>query len=231
MSVQFDPVPLLASVRAGELYTSWRDAYPTVSQRPEMEPLPPVAGEGGLLIRLGDPIGGRLWFEASDGAYLVQLQANRLALNWRRVGNAAYPRYPAVAERFDQAWRTLATLPDVTITPNRTEVTYVNVIPRPPHEVIAGWVNPVCTPGAGTVQSTFDQLITLESGVVARCSTSIVGSFAEQEHTRLTLSVISDMSDDAQDVVHLQRVAHDWIVRRFKDITAEDMHREWGEET
>lgn len=230
LAVQFDSVPFLASLQAAALYQRWRDQYPNVRQFPEMEPMQPASGEPGILIRLGDPVGGRLWFQAAESDYLLQLQSDRFVLNWRRTSSNIYPRYPALAMRFFQSWATLEEVSESRPRPNRAEVTYVNQLAMGPHRVLEGWQNPVCAPRAGRVHATFDQQVEIPGGTDARAVTSVIGEYGETERTDLTLSVRVDLSADA-DLNGVLQAAHDHIVRRFKVITPSERHREWGAET
>lgn len=51
----------------------------------------------------------RTWLISPDGTRLIQLQGDRISLNWRRAGEAgAYPRYATLRREFRRHFKTLA---------------------------------------------------------------------------------------------------------------------------
>jgi hypothetical protein len=73
---------------------------------------------------------------AEDEAELLQLQHDRLILNWRRLGEGAYPSYEALRARFSARWQEfLGAIADAGhVRPTIVEVTFVNTLPA-----TAGW--------------------------------------------------------------------------------------------
>lgn len=132
LAVGFEVLLGLRAIELGPLWRTWQQDYPTLDEQP---PLPPEPGDGetGFLVSFGAPPLGRQMFSAADGSRLLQLQADRLILNWRRsVDGGAYPRYPAlraeVERRLDDV-QTLSRDRDARpIVPRRVELTYVNLI-------------------------------------------------------------------------------------------------------
>lgn len=183
-----------------------------------------------MFLSLGGAPAGRLWFETSDRDFLIQLQSDRLVVNWRRTGEAAvYPRFPALREHFVAAWRNLAEaigedMPQV----RQIEVTYVNSIPHPPSEVVRGWNGPMMAQGSGSLSAALDARIDLEGGVNAIRRTAVDGSFGESGATSLTLTVMSEPSASI-DFLGVVDASREHIVKRFKEITDERMHLEWGD--
>jgi len=73
----------------------------------------------------------RTWFISADDSVLIQLQADRLLLNWRRgATNAEYPHFETVSGRFRAIYQQFeAFVADAelgTIQPEFCEMTYVN---------------------------------------------------------------------------------------------------------
>ncbi|MER6007423.1 TIGR04255 family protein [Nonomuraea angiospora] len=99
MDVQFRALLDLRGLRLAPLYETWREAYPKVEEQPPLVP----AIEGAALpfqLNIGSvPI--RYWFVSEQGNDLVQLQPDRLSVNWREItGAEQYPRYTYVREVF-----------------------------------------------------------------------------------------------------------------------------------
>lgn len=97
--VQFRPITGLRGMAIAPLYNRWRDRFPTVEEQP---PLPPVletspAGGPSMQLFVGNNLDVRRWFIDDSGRELVQLQQDRLIVNWRE-GNTGgtYPRFGSV---------------------------------------------------------------------------------------------------------------------------------------
>jgi uncharacterized protein (TIGR04255 family) len=141
LSVQFEAVAALKAVHLGVFWDRHlREQYPTAE---EVDPLPHMieffAGHSSLdddvQFVTGPLPTKRQWFISADGTRLVQMQQDRLIVNWRKIKDEDdYPRYGVLREelqRIAEAFEyyilnvTAATFPPVT----QTEVTYVNRIP------------------------------------------------------------------------------------------------------
>jgi uncharacterized protein (TIGR04255 family) len=115
LSVQFQPLQMFTSAHAGEF---WQLIKPDFSVSQEQPPLAPI-GEffsqprgapnfPPFTIQMGT-MGIRNWFSTSDGTYLLQLQRDRLALNWRKTSTGSvYPRYPAIRKKFVELFELFA---------------------------------------------------------------------------------------------------------------------------
>jgi uncharacterized protein (TIGR04255 family) len=137
LGVQFKPLLGLRAIELGVLRDRWREEYPTIQEQP---PLPPTVETEPLSapvvqITVGPALQSRLWFLSEDETELVQLQHDRLNVNWRRLSqDQTYPHYPAVRDRFVQRFRDLASivserhLGELLI--SQVELNYINVVPR-----------------------------------------------------------------------------------------------------
>lgn len=79
------------------------------------------------------PPAGRLWFVSRDGASLVQLQPDRLYVNWRSTEAAsAYPRWAHVrdtfAERLHDVFEFVHLAEGRVPAIGQVEVTYINAL-------------------------------------------------------------------------------------------------------
>lgn len=141
LSVQFRSLPGLRGLAVAPLRERWRDRYPRVE---EQLPLPPMMDGntvGGPFLRFNQGFPAtRFWFMSDDGTELVQLQHDRLSVNWRELGSGkAYPRYAAMREQFAGRYGDLANftaaegLGDVHVT--QLELTYINAVTVDPGDM------------------------------------------------------------------------------------------------
>ena len=84
LSVQFKQKPQFAGAHAGIFWQRIEQVYPEVQEHPPLGPIDELFGPSqmsAIEFQLGPP-GSRHWFLSRDGHRLVQLQRDRLALNW-----------------------------------------------------------------------------------------------------------------------------------------------------
>ena len=84
------------SFKAGqalEIRDQLRGQYPRVELLDALPPQPPLGLSGSFVgLSVGGPP-NRWWFISEDDSHLVQLQHDRLLLNWRKSTNTEYPRH------------------------------------------------------------------------------------------------------------------------------------------
>lgn len=87
--------------QAMEVRDRLRDSYPRVDLLPALPPLPPLGLSGSFFGLSVGSHPNRWWFISEDDSHLVQLQHDRLLLNWRKSpGRAEYPRHHNLLPRF-----------------------------------------------------------------------------------------------------------------------------------
>ena len=139
MAIGFAPEHLLSGPMLPEALGSW------FTERGSIEAAPPYVmptesesgstawstGASQLQLRQVD-LHPRYWIISRDSAYVVQVQPDYLALNWRREEtNRPYVRYEVLRSRFDNLVSTLRenlAIHDRALAPLKAELTYVNVI-------------------------------------------------------------------------------------------------------
>jgi uncharacterized protein (TIGR04255 family) len=135
LGVQFRPLFAMRGLALASLWDRWRQDYPRIEEQPALPSA--VEGEPTLVPQLQlnfvslPPT--RQWFLNESGTHLVQLQPDRLMINWR-AGNPAsdYPRYRNIRELFVARFGDLAQfvaeqeLGALEIV--QAEVTYINAI-------------------------------------------------------------------------------------------------------
>jgi uncharacterized protein (TIGR04255 family) len=134
--IQFEPIGL-SIVHPGQFYEVVAARYPKVDTRDPLLPVREAFGPAAMLqqsFRLEMASAAempRSWFLSADDAFIVQLQKDRLLLNWRFVERgASYPRYNGMRKEFNDLYGALegfATNKQLgPVTPNQVEITYIS---------------------------------------------------------------------------------------------------------
>jgi uncharacterized protein (TIGR04255 family) len=197
----------------------------------------------------------RTWFISSDGTQLVQLQPDRLSLNWRRLGDASrYPRFRNLRKDFRRYLATLqqcvserSTMP---IQVNMSEVTYVNPIEvsmppqgggHPPLSSILNRIRP--RPRAAFLPHVEDaqfqtrwRIPGSEIGVDGRPAGRLyfTASPGLKPPDGVPIYVVTltgrvlPAGESERAALDAMDVAHRWVVLGFKDLTTDKMHQQWG---
>jgi uncharacterized protein (TIGR04255 family) len=136
LGVQFPSI--LNPVHVGLYYQRVKSRFPKIQVHPPVFPVlenlgtspprvPQFTINPGML-----PMQPRMWFLSDDDNFLIQLQSDRLIVNWRRDEKGTpYPHFEAVQEVFTKAFDELEALlkaEDVSIAANQCEVVYINPI-------------------------------------------------------------------------------------------------------
>lgn len=128
VGVVFSPRPDLLIAHIGDFWSLIRDRYP----RTEHAQLVLGEGEAPVQDRFGNWL-PRVWFLGEDNSMVVQVQQDRLYVNWRATDKESpYPRFPAVKNEFDRVWLLfvdrVAALTGAQPVPVRVELSYTNFI-------------------------------------------------------------------------------------------------------
>ncbi len=238
--VRFNPPLDLKIPLLGLLWEKVRRTHPTIEQQPPIAP-------GGALVTdttTGLPI-PRLWFINKTDDELIQVQRDLLYFNWRRRGDE-YPRIGRVFDGFNMAFEKLNELvQEQEIAPvviAGQELTYINQIPQGeawkefsdlgklfPHlanttartrflpiPTSVSWQGRFALPeGRGNLEARLMPAMRKESG---------------ESILTFQLTATCNESPESHDELHAWfRLAHEWIVNAFVDLTSEDVQRDlWG---
>ncbi|MGN5378723.1 TIGR04255 family protein [Streptomyces lasalocidi] len=138
LSVTMPPQPMLVGPRIPEILGSWYDDHRHVQvvqpyvMPMEQDPSIGPAVQSGTSINFTTGVESRYWLHSKDGAEVVQVQPDYLALNWKRTyPGQIYPHFAALRDRFaellksaDQGLKPFGG----SVSPVRAELTYINFI-------------------------------------------------------------------------------------------------------
>jgi uncharacterized protein (TIGR04255 family) len=212
----------------------------------EQPPLPPAIETLGLQpvqFSFGPAFQSRVLFFDEPEAELVQMQHDRLTVNWRRTpGAPPYPRYPYVRRSFEdrltdvQTFVAEAGLGSIAIT--QAEVTYINAI-QPDEgrqgrleQVLRDWL-PSDVHHLGEPEQARAALVFVVPDLgrppVRMYVTAAPAQGPDgQPVIFLTLTVRGAPAEEGVDgAVRFLDGAHDHVVRSFAELTPTTMHERW----
>ncbi|HJQ17141.1 MAG TPA: TIGR04255 family protein, partial [Allosphingosinicella sp.] len=139
LGVQFATPAGYSQIRAGEVWSLYREDYPEVEEHPMLPASFETFGprNRGIQPQLEFIQGAshdRFWFLSPDRTELIQFQNNRLLHNWREIPGTdiTYPRFDYMIGRFESEIRKFSSyakeLSGQDININQCEVTYINNI-------------------------------------------------------------------------------------------------------
>lgn len=243
--VQFEAPAGFGSVHFGRFHEMVRDEYPDVE---ELAPLV-EAFEGPLGVQAHGQITfelpplRRLFFKATNGNFLLQVQPTRFLTNWRRVRTTdEYPRFSAAFERFTSGWNAFLGMlgkngiaaPRI----NQYELTYINHLGQPGDTFpaafpkylrFAPWgAGPdalLRDPKAGMFRLTYP----LGSTTGSLHVTVNHGVKAENQQPVMVIDMTArgPAAPDGSDMKSWFDLGHEYIVRGFTETTSDEAHRSW----
>jgi uncharacterized protein (TIGR04255 family) len=244
LTAQFRSLPGMQGVKLGPLRELWSDQYPKVEEQP---PLPYMAeGEapGGplLLFNLGSPA-VRFWFLSDDGTELVQLQHDRLSVNWRELGSGkAYPRFPTMRQMFADRFTDLTNfvavegLGQLHIT--QLELTYINAITVDPSDmgklerILSTW-QAVPSHHLGAPQQVRTEMSFQVKDLGAGAARFWVQVGPGQRGAGVPATLFSLLirgvpaGEGLKEALTFLDDAHQHVVRSFTELTTSEMHANW----
>jgi len=242
--VQFRPIAGLRGMALAPLYNQWRERFPTVQEQP---PLPPMeastVGGPGVQIFLGNSPDVRLWFIDESGREVIQIQQDRLIVNWREgEPRGRYPRYNSVRDNLESRLSDLSNF--VTqenlgkLEISHGEVSYINAIDAPEEDfgaldkILVGWPkfadHHLGNPKAARVSLDFS---VPDVGEMTSLRVSLgPGGRSSGEISMFMTMTVEGRTDGASSDAALAFIdaAHDHLVRSFAEITTAAQHESWG---
>lgn len=240
LGIQFDPLVKLNPIEIGRLSEIWRKDFPDNLEQPA---LPHLFGSNmsippSIQIAIGQSP-RRYWFLNKTGDHLIQLQNDRMIVNWRKITkDLSYPRYWSIKEMlktkfedFNQFVKKNA-LGEIKI--DRIEAAYVNLIdvsstePNKLENVVRFWNvaenHHLGEPNIVNVNVQFDAPDPLKMNV----SLASASGIDEKPTLSMTIQVFGKpFTDKVESALEALDVAHVHIVKSFDELTVQTMHDKW----
>lgn len=248
LDVQFRTIPELHGLRLAPLWDAWRADLPVLQEQPPLASL--IEGSGGessqqveFVTVLPHP---RYWFLSADGTELVQLQQDRLAVNWRAIHGAEYPRYQAVRAMME---RRMAQLENYLVAEGlsapqivQAEISYVNAIAVDADErgdltrLFRAWsglpAHHLGEPAEARLNLTFDVPDLGKSPVRLYVTVGPGQSPDGSSGLFLNLTIRGNPGGlGIDDALHFIDGGHEHIVQSFDELTTEALHKLWRKRT
>ncbi len=249
--VQFRPLPMTIA-HPGLFYARVRERYPAVQT---VAPLPPVR-------EIFEPTGAarmqlsfatqeelpRAWFVSADDTMLIQVQRERLLINWRKgAGDAEYPHFETVSAEFQRIYADFAAFADEqglgAIEPDQCEMTYINHLHPPaprstspaPSTLLRVWtgsVGPEWPTPLEDLSFTARYLMTggdkQPYGRLFAAVSTLVSPRGSEQVLQLEITARgSPRAPGLPGVLDFHAKAHEQIVTCFTGITTETAHDAW----
>lgn len=190
----------------------------------------------------------RTWFLNEDESEIVQVQGDRLVLNWRRMTpeSAPYPSFAEISKKFAKHFFALSSAigesggPSVVV--DFCEVTYVNQIKTDSGSPRLGDIlKTVAEPDLEFLPQGTDSHFSTRFEIGPAENQQVVGSLActcvpglapdGGSAFLLTLSgQVLPPSATEDGMWTAVEIGHKWVVDGFHDITTPEMHKVWGYE-
>jgi uncharacterized protein (TIGR04255 family) len=246
LGIQFQPIAQLRPIELGSLRDRWRADYPSVQEQPALSPTTEgqPLGAPAVQLVLGPVPQTRLWFTSADLERLVQLQPDRLVVNWRKQADGnAYPRFPTVRAEFERKLRDLDAFVAARgwsrVMPDQIEITYINAIELPDDRIgeldrFVKSYQPVATHHLGSPEQAQMSLV-YPVPALGRAPVRLYVALNPAKGPRgeaaifMTLTLRGAPSGDSiESALEFLDGGHQHIVRSFAELTSETMHAEWG---
>ncbi|MEJ7786392.1 MAG: TIGR04255 family protein [Solirubrobacteraceae bacterium] len=185
----------------------------------------------------------RFWFVSSDGLKLIQLQEDRIAFNWRRLGtDAVYPRYAVLRQEFESVLAQVAQAVGFdlgTLQSDLCELTYVNELEHGADSSLDAALTTVSPlsdadflPPPDEARWTGQWTITQATGPAGRMTVAAQPAVRDRDQRPINLlSMACTLPGEVVglgEVLSRMDVAHEWIVKGFADLTTAEMHETWS---
>lgn len=252
----FSPPLPLRSVHVGVLWERWREAFPRSEDQPPVPPVIPESFPASPLlasVQLGVPAWTRTWFLTESGDRVIQIQPDRLVLNWRKTdASQEYPRYRQLKPEFERLVRDLIQFAAEheygSVKIGQAEVTYINPVPltaihpgATPADLLAPWTGRFSddflpSPEDTGVRARFVVTHPDDGKPVGRLYAQLDRMLhspfgtapAEDAAVLQVFARGTPTSADVDGAFAFLDLAHRWVVRGFRSLTTTSMHAEWG---
>lgn len=255
ISLQFKQLRGLKPAHFGLFWQRLRtDNFEAIEEHVELEPefedfdLSRAAKPGIKIQTFDTPPPVRLWFLNGSRDRLVQVQRDRLIVNWRKGGQAStYPRYPAIIQSFRDTLEKFKQFLDEEklgeVEPNQCEVTYVNHIESGAVWKAHGQLNRVFTLWSGYFSDGYlrepedasfgarFRMLDEANFPVGRLHVECQPAHRTADQKPIFILTLTARgrppADQLDDVYRQFDREREWIVRGFTSLTTPEMHSHW----
>jgi uncharacterized protein (TIGR04255 family) len=257
LGVQFEPLTRLQPAHVGRFWEPFRERFPRAETQPPLEhTVEQFRAPKSLQVQFelapeAPPAAVRHWLISADGTELIQVQPDRLIVNWRRGQTSGeYPRIEHVRDLFDEVYAAFEAFLDAedlgVVEPDQCEISYIDHIePGGMWEdhsqigrVIPSWSPPPDDPIVGRLEEVRLQLryvIPDDRGRPwGRLTVGATPAYRRVDNAPLivlTSTARGRPDGSGLDAIHrfFDR-GHDSAVRAFYLLTSPAMHEVWEEE-
>jgi uncharacterized protein (TIGR04255 family) len=246
-----EPIPGFTDAHAGLYWQAVKQAYPRVESQPRISVPRETLDEGPPTVQTLQipmfPGGGRTWLVSDDDAFLIQIQSDRFARNWRRR-EQEYPHFEALAQSFWDSWHGFCSMLEgeglsVPLV-QHVEVTYINwvtdmgmsdfLVAARSAEIDVEGVDRFPTEQTWTARYSVRSDGEMYARLHAQCAPGLRTPTGDQTQTQQGVQfafnfiapAIGEMTDSAVNE-RLSR-GRDVIVRTFTSTTTPEAHEAWG---
>lgn len=237
VGIEFLQLPGLGTIQLVGLHDLWRDRFPKIQEQPA---LPPAAFSGsiGFQFQVSNLPAIRVWMMNDDEDELLQVQNDRLLLNWRRAldDDRNYPRYDHLLDVYTRVFaefqERVKASPFGTFRPQAAVVTYVNRFPLETGESLRDAIA-VLNPEWNALPMASSEVrvtaVVPEAGDSDVAAGELVAT-ASSDGNHGFLEVTTRIGITGPDVVRRLDLAHEYCVTSFEKLTTLKMHERWGKE-
>lgn len=237
LGIQFLPLATWSIPHFGLFWQRVRSTYPRFQVQG-----PILAPES---VAAGTLFGARLWFIDESDQRVLQVQNDRIVINWRRRGESSYPRYRVMRSEMESLWpRFLQFLEEEDIgSPQvvRCEYTYFNHIDIPTlvsgddpfDELFPFWRGGPATFLIEGGNQTFSNTVVMPatSSVITVTLQPAVSVELNKQVMQLSFSATTTLkSADVASVLEAADTSHALDVRAFKEFTSDKLRSKWDGE-
>jgi uncharacterized protein (TIGR04255 family) len=230
LTVQLEDAIGFRMLDLASIANAWADDLPDVSERRH---LPRFYGHEDVEM----PDTPRLWLRNDSGNRVLQLQQDRIAVNWAKADTGdEYPRYETIRAFLVDAWHRLEAIVDdlglAMPLPHMCRLRYANEL-----RASQGWRSESDTVDliAPWKLAMSDDFLPVPAGLIMhlhipddRGSLDIHGWHSDEELFALVLeSEVWPSAPDLDGVLKGMDLAHEWIVRGFTSATTPEAHSLW----
>ncbi|HWQ36012.1 MAG TPA: TIGR04255 family protein [Blastocatellia bacterium] len=245
LGIEFEPLQRWDILHFGLFWGQIRNKYPQYIIQPPLDSQLEVFGESNKQVTMTFPFVGppevRCWFINQPQTWLLQVQRERVVLNWRKTPAAGeYPRFHKLQTRFEEEWlqfRTFVKDNDVgDLKPLQCELSYFNHIELPDGwretEILSSYF-PCWTGGSSGSFLPVPEIVTINTRYTlpenqGRLHISMQPVFRHADAKEvIQLTVTARVLSDP-DIQKAIQIAHEWAVCGFTDFTSSAMHDLWG---